>query len=133
MLVRVGKLEENILYLKKMKKELSFEDVSNSKFNEWSLRYGIFESIQMVIDIACHISNRYNLGSSKSYSECIENLQDNKFLSEKLAKRLISATGLRNLLIHEYIEIDTDKLYSFLDFSGDFSDFIKEVKEYLIS
>ena len=130
-LVRVQKLEENILYLKKMKKDLSLDAVASNKFNEWSLRYGIFESIQMVIDIACHISNSYNLGSSKSYSQCIENLQKNNFLSDKLAKRLISAIGLRNLLIHEYIEIDIKKLYSFLDLSNDFSNFIKEIKEYI--
>ncbi len=131
MLVRVQKLEENILYLKKMKKEFSLDEVASNKFNEWSLRYGIFESIQIVIDIACYISNRYNLGSSKSYSQCIENLQKNKFISDKLAKSLISAIGLRNLLIYEYVEIDTQKLYSFLDFSDDFSEFIREIKEYL--
>ncbi len=37
-LVRVQKLEENILYLKKMKKDLSLDAVASNKFNEWSLK-----------------------------------------------------------------------------------------------
>ncbi|WP_457749139.1 HepT-like ribonuclease domain-containing protein [Sulfurimonas sp.] len=37
--------------------------------------------------------------------------------------------GLRNLLIHEYTTIDTQKLYAFLNSIDDFKNFIYEIKE----
>ena len=36
--------------------------------------------------------------------------------------------GLRNLLIHEYAEIDAKKLYEFLNSVDDFKKFISEIE-----
>ena len=131
MLQRLENLEENIATLKTLKKRFSISDIKENKLDEWPLRYGIFESIQIIIDISCHISSKYNLGSAKTYVECIENLQKQNYLNKKLSKNLISATGLRNLLIHEYVKIDIEQLYDFLNFTDDFSQFIKDIKEYI--
>jgi uncharacterized protein YutE (UPF0331/DUF86 family) len=131
LLQRLENLEENIATLKTLKKRFSISDITENKLDEWSLRYGIFESIQIIIDISCHISSKYNLGLSKTYVECIENLQKENYLSKKLSKSLISAIGLRNLLIHEYVKIDIEQLYDFLDFTDDFAQFIKDIKEYV--
>ena len=43
----------------------------------------------------------------------------------------IVMAGLRNLLIHEYAEIDIQKLYSFLDSIDDLKNFIIQVEESL--
>ncbi len=131
MLQRLEVLEENIHTLKKLQKRYSLEDIQKNRLDEWSLRYGIFESIQVVIDIACHLAGKYNLGSAKSYVECIELLQKYDYIDEDLAKSLVAAVGLRNLLIHEYIKIDVEKLYGFLEYVDDFSLFIKSVREYI--
>ena len=39
--------------------------------------------------------------------------------------------GLRNLLVHEYIEIDEEKLYQFLDHLDDFMQFGIEMREHI--
>jgi len=131
LLQRVENLEENIANLKTLKEKFSVADIKENKLDEWSLRYGIFESIQIIIDISCHVSSRYNLGIAKSYVECIENLQKHAYLDKNLSKNLISAIGLRNLLIHEYVKIDIEQLYDFLNFTDDFSQFISDIKEYI--
>ena len=131
MLQRLENLEENIATLNTFKQKFTIEDVKTNKIDEWSLRYGIFESIQIVIDIACHLSNRYNLGSAKTYTECIENLLQQNYIDEKLAKSMISAIELRNLLIYEYVKIEIEQLYDFLELTDDFSMFIFQVKEYV--
>jgi uncharacterized protein YutE (UPF0331/DUF86 family) len=131
LLSRVENLEENIATLNLLQKKFTLEDIRKSRLDEWSLRYGLFESIQIVIDLSCHISSKYNLGISKTYAECIENLQSHHYIDEKLSNNLISAIGLRNLLIHEYIKIDIEQLYSFLKLTDDFSLFIKEIRDCL--
>ena len=131
MLQRLENLEENIVNLNILNQKFTIEDIKDNKLDEWSLRYGIFESIQIIIDISCHISSKYNLGSTKTYVACIENLQKQNYIDKNLSKNLISAIGLRNLLVHEYVKIDIEQLYSFLKFTDDFSQFIKDIKEYL--
>ncbi len=131
MFQRIENLEENIANLKTLKEKFTISDIKENKLDEWSLRYGIFESIQIIIDISCHISSKYNLGIAKSYVECIENLQKQAYIDKDLSKSLISAIGLRNLLIHEYVKIDIEQLYNFLEFTDDFSRFIKDIKKYI--
>jgi uncharacterized protein YutE (UPF0331/DUF86 family) len=131
LLSRVENLEENIATLNLLQKKFTLDDIRKSRLDEWSLRYGLFESIQIVIDLSCHISSKYNLGISKTYAECIENLQRHHYIDEKLSNNLISAIGLRNLLIHEYVKIDIEQLYSFLKLTDDFSFFIKEIRDCL--
>ena len=130
MLQRIEKLEENIQSLRRFKKEHTVESVRRNRFDEWALRYGLFESIQMLIDLSCHLVHRYNLGAVKSYAECIRRLVEHGYLDEALGIRLIAAVGLRNLLIHEYSRIEPEKLYGFLELTGDFSDFIRQITEH---
>ena len=131
MLERIEQLEENIHTLKQLSDNHSLEDIKENKLDEWALRYGLFESIQIIIDITCHISSKYNLGTAKTYTACVENLVQHKFIDSSLGKSLISAIGLRNILIHEYVRIDTEQLYSFLELTNELSTFIKQIKPHL--
>jgi uncharacterized protein YutE (UPF0331/DUF86 family) len=38
--------------------------------------------------------------------------------------------GLRNLLVHEYVIVDIDKLYGLLQHLDDFKDFITAIEQY---
>jgi len=69
-------LEENIKILKEIKNTLSINDIKSNKRHEWEIRYGLLESIQLIIDISCKITSHYNLGNPKSYKECIELLNN---------------------------------------------------------
>lgn len=129
MLERLQNLEENIANLRQMRKTYTLEDMKKNKFDEWALRYGLFESIQIIIDLSCHLAAEYNLGVSKTYVECIEKLEKFEYINAKLTKNLIASIGLRNMLIHEYVKIDIERLYGYLEFIEDFSDFVKAISE----
>jgi len=129
MLDRIKRLEENIHVLSSLKKRFSYEDVSSDKTNEWALRYGLLESLQMVIGISCHIVSKYNLGNPATYSECIELLRKFDYITTELEDRLLAMIGLRNILVHEYISVDVKKLYSLMDNLDDLKRFIDAVKD----
>lgn len=124
-------LEQNILLLRELKDDLSLTAIQQNRRYEWELRYGLFESIQIIIDISCKIVNHFNLGIPQNYSECLELLNQFDYIDHELAKRCIAMTGLRNLLIHEYAHIDSDKLFAFLNQIDDFRLFIIQVKHSL--
>ena len=123
-------LEENIKVLREIKDTVTLEALKANKRYEWEVRYGLFESIQVVIDIACKLSSQYNLGNPKTYRACVELLQQHHYLDKVLAQKVISMVGLRNLLVHEYIEIDAEKLYHFLEYLDDFIAFGVQMQEH---
>jgi uncharacterized protein YutE (UPF0331/DUF86 family) len=127
-LQKLKQLEENLSVLEEIKSETQIDQISRNKRYEWELRYGLFESIQIMVDVSCKVVNHFNLGHPKNYRECIELLGKFEYLDLSHVKRYMAMIGLRNLLIHEYTAIDIEKLYKFLDSLNDFENFIKEIK-----
>lgn len=62
---RLQKLENNVAELKEIKKSYTISDIKNDKKKEWALRYGLLESVQIVIDISCHLVVKNNLGKAE--------------------------------------------------------------------
>jgi len=124
-------LEENIKLLKEIKESVTFDALKNNRRYEWEVRYGLLESTQIVIDISCKISAEFNLGNPNNYRECIELLAKFDYLQESTAKKVIAMVGLRNLLVHEYVSIDSEKLHQYLNYLDDFLYFVEEVRESL--
>jgi uncharacterized protein YutE (UPF0331/DUF86 family) len=93
----------------------------------------LLESIQIVIDISCHLASEYNLGNPSSYGECIELLGKNNYIGRELEHKLIGMAGLRNLLAHEYTAVKVEKLYDLLDHLDDIKEFIETVKNHISS
>lgn len=125
---KLKRLEQNINVLKKMKTETSLDDILNDKLDDWALRYGLFESIQLIIDLSCKMVSDRNLGAPKKYSDCIKLLIQNHYLENELGKKLLKMIGLRNLLVHEYAVIDPERLYSYLSNVDDFELFFQQIK-----
>lgn len=126
---KLNRLEENIIILKSIKDNYSLDNLVADKVDEWGLRYGLFESIQIIIDLACHIVAEKNLGTPKNYSDCISLLISNKYLKDDLGKKIISMIGLRNLLVHDYGIIEIEKLWEYLNYLDDISDFIYAIRD----
>jgi len=59
-------------------------------------------------------------------------LAAHKVLSKSLSARLTSMAGFRNILVHEYLEIDRKRVFSALKNDlGDFEKFIRAVSKLL--
>ncbi|MDH7604311.1 MAG: DUF86 domain-containing protein [Melioribacter sp.] len=122
-------LEENLKILNKIKNTYKPDDFLKDKVDEWGLRYGIFENIQIIIDIASSIVAEKNLGTPKNYSEAVTLFVSNNYIENELGRKLIKMIGLRNLLVHEYGIIDIKKLYEYLNSLEDIRDFVNTIKE----
>ncbi|MCG8480405.1 MAG: DUF86 domain-containing protein [Spirochaetales bacterium] len=119
---RLSTLDENLRILEEFR-----STPPRNRRDEWALRYGLLESIQIVIDVACELVALRNLGTPKSYRECIILLERHGILSSDVAARTASMVGLRNLLVHEYDEIDIQRLTPLLSRLDDFRQFAAEV------
>ncbi len=115
---RLSTLDENLRILEEFRSA-----PPRDRRDEWALRYGLLESIQIVIDVACELVALRNLGTPKSYRECIVLLERHGILRPDVAANTASMVGLRNLLVHEYDEIDLRRLTPLLSRLDDFRHF----------
>lgn len=124
---RLEQLEENLQVLEHIKVTKTLDEILISRDVQWSIRYGLMESIQIAIDISCHLCGKNNLGVPENYGDCVRKIAQFEYITRLLEKKLLSIIGLRNLLIHEYAVIEISRLYRFLGDLDVFRDFIQQV------
>jgi len=129
---RLQHLDSNIAELEKLVSTLSIEDLKAKTTNQWALRYGLFESIQIVIDIACHVVSQNNFGNTNTYRDCIDALVKFDVIENDLGVNLKKMVGLRNILVHDYVEIEITQLYHFVSDLSDFRKFSIAIRKFLV-
>jgi uncharacterized protein YutE (UPF0331/DUF86 family) len=87
-------------------------------------------SIQSAIDIATGIAVMKTPKRPDTYRETFKVLGVSGFLPPELANELSRLAGFRNILVHEYTGLDTDRVYAILQKDWQVLDaFRKRVKE----
>jgi uncharacterized protein YutE (UPF0331/DUF86 family) len=90
----------------------------------WSLQ----RAIQAVLDIGAHILAENGLVDWEEYREIPTRLARDCGLSAELSARLEKAAGLRNILVHMYVEVDPELIYKTLQEElGAFNEFAEYV------
>jgi uncharacterized protein YutE (UPF0331/DUF86 family) len=122
---RLIQLEANLSMLERLRDSKADDPSGAYPGRAWAIRYGLIESIQIVIDTACAIVNKYNLGVAKTYADCLKRLAESGYLDPSLAATLVRIVGLRNLLIHEYAVIDQSRVEAALHDLSPFRDYAR--------
>jgi uncharacterized protein YutE (UPF0331/DUF86 family) len=89
-------------------------------------------AIQSVLDICNHVVADMKLAIPDEEKQAFHIMASKKLISPKLAKTLTAMAGLRNVLVHEYLEVDHQRLYTVMSRSlPDFEKLIKAVLKLL--
>jgi uncharacterized protein YutE (UPF0331/DUF86 family) len=89
-------------------------------------------AIQAMLDISHHIVADRNLALPADSKSLFDTLAREKVISRQLAVKLASMAGFRNVLVHEYLEIDRRRVYRALKTElRDFESFIRAVTRLL--
>jgi len=85
-------------------------------------------AIQNCIDIAAHIVSEEVMEVAGSTSEMFYYLEENAVIKQQLTEKMIKAVGLRNLIVHEYGNLDMKIVYEASRHDiKDLNDFLKAV------
>lgn len=110
---RLQKLDEYLGILRSLQFYTLEEFLSNPE------HYGSVErflqlAIETTTDIGSHIIADLGLGEVNWYSDIAYVLAEKKFISEELREKWIRMVGFRNILVHDYLEIDRHIVYDVL-------------------
>ncbi len=93
------------------KRVVSLEEFLADLDCQESILFNLQMAVQNCIDIAAHIISEEELGIAGSTNEMFYILQENEYLSPQLTENMVAAVGFRNLVVHEYGNIDLRQVY----------------------
>ena len=119
-LSRITKIRECVAILRRYallpeKSFLASVDISGNAERQLQV------AIQAVIDVGNHVISDMDLGVAKDYKDIFRILAKNRIVSAALSRRLAAMTGLRNVLVHDYLDVDLKIVYRIL--KKDLADF----------
>jgi uncharacterized protein YutE (UPF0331/DUF86 family) len=124
---KLDRLEENLRELAHFQ-NTTLADLDDEKTVRWGLRYGVMETVQIAIDLACAIVSRRNLGDPGQPADCFRLLQQNGVLSEAVADRLIQTLDARDTVAAAGPDVDDALVLDALDRLSDFRTFAREIR-----
>jgi uncharacterized protein YutE (UPF0331/DUF86 family) len=87
--------------------------------------------IQNLLDIGGHLLASEIKNDWEDYGEVILKLGNHGIVPQEFSDQIKGMAGLRNILIHEYLRIDLNKLFDYLKYRlEDFIQFIRYIREY---
>ena len=130
------KLRELIRYTKELERlrGKSLKELRASLSVSWSVEHGLQLAIQAVIDIGNHLLASLSEHQIEDYVDVIDKLGEREILPASFARRIRDMAGFRNILVHEYVEVDLEIVHSVLkNRLGDFEQFTRHIQKYLAS
>lgn len=128
---RLGRLEEYLGIL---------GHISRYSFDEFMAepeRYGAAErflqlSIESVNDIGNHVVSDLKLGEVNWQSDIPQLLAKHGYLTDEMEQMWVRMIGFRNILVHEYMDVDRRLVYEVLQNNlGDFRELITVLSSWL--
>jgi len=107
-------LEQNLKDWKLYLENLSPKDFLNNRKERHALLHCVFVALQAAIDIGNHWASNLTSQRPESYKAIIDLLHEKRAVPSKLAKDLKGLFSLRNVLVHQYQELNLEKLFSHL-------------------
>ena len=104
-------------------------DLKEERFVEHTLQM----AIQAALDVASHIVSDRRLGEPRTNRELFDLLERDGWIHVALRDTLRNIVGFRNVLVHGYLGVDSERVHELLN-SGldDFVAFGQHVESYLI-
>jgi uncharacterized protein YutE (UPF0331/DUF86 family) len=88
-------------------------------------------AIEACLDIGSHIISENNWQMPEVYSEIPKTLAKYNVIPEKFKSGFIEMVKFRNVIVHEYLEINLEKVYHNLHRINDIRQYLKFIKEFL--
>ncbi|HJV13970.1 MAG TPA: DUF86 domain-containing protein [Propionibacteriaceae bacterium] len=95
------------------------------------VKYTFITAIEACIDVAQHICAAEGWGPPHDNGDALALLGEHKVIDMELASRMRRAVGFRNVLVHEYVDVDDGIVLTRLKDHSDLDQFTRQVAIWL--
>jgi len=128
------KLSRLNMYLDKLKPiaEHTFEEYRSDFYLKTSAERLIHLIVECASDINSHVVVESGQRPPEDYTSSFVRASEVGLITRELADKIKGSGGMRNILVHEYMEIDDKKVYSIIpDAISHYKEYIRQVDEFL--
>jgi len=97
------------------------------------IKYTFVTVIEACVDVAQHICATEGWGPPADNGDAVRLLGEHGVLTTELATSMRKAVGFRNVLVHDYIEVDDEIVVGRLKSLSDLDEFVRQVAAYVTS
>lgn len=123
---RLMKLEQAVRKLKEIANQSWDEYKENEALRDRAER-NLQVAAQTCIDIANHIISDKGFRTPQGYADSFNVLCEEGLIPGGLADQMKLVAGFRNILVHDYLEIDNKIVYQSLKYLSHFGEFAKHI------
>jgi uncharacterized protein YutE (UPF0331/DUF86 family) len=120
---RLAELRRHLEHLEHLRPRVTRQMLVDDLSLHNDVLYSLLIVCQLVIDIAGELSAQRR-EPFDDYTQAIRNLSHDPRFSPDLVERLAQLPGFRNVVIHEYIQIDFDRVVEAVNSLGPIEEFI---------
>ncbi len=96
-----------------------------------SVKYNFVVAIECCVDVGQHLCAVQGWGPPSTNADTFRILSEHAVLPADLAARMVQASGFRNVLVHEYVEVRDDIVVANLARTSDIRQFVAAVADWL--
>lgn len=96
------------------------------------LKYRFITALETVVNIAQHLCASEGWGPPASNADSVRLLGRHGVIGEPLGDRVAAGVGFRNILVHQYDEVDDDRVIAHLDEVDDLHAFVRQTADWVI-
>lgn len=96
-----------------------------------SIKYNFVVAIECCVDVGQHLCAVQGWGPPATNADTFRLLAAHGVLDDDLANRMARASGFRNVLVHEYVQVRDDLVVANLARTGDLRGFVRVVADWL--
>lgn len=109
-LAKANNIEKHLHRIRE-KRELNLNTFLGDIDSQESILFNLQMAVQNCIDIASHIISDEGLGIASSTNEMFSLLEEKGYIDRHLCENMMAAVGFRNLIVHEYGQVDLKQVY----------------------
>jgi uncharacterized protein YutE (UPF0331/DUF86 family) len=111
---RLAELRRHLEHLRALRPRVSREFLDRDLSLHNDVLFSLFIVCQVVIDVAAEIAARRG-DRFEDYTQAVRHLARDPRFPAELVRELERLPGFRNVLVHEYVELDLDRVVEALD------------------
>jgi len=100
------------------------QEVREDEVLSSAVKYRFVTAIEGCIDVAQHLCSSEGWGPPDDNADALRLLGRRGVLEQLLAGSMATAVGFRNVLVHEYAEVDDERVVAFIDRLADLEAFV---------
>jgi uncharacterized protein YutE (UPF0331/DUF86 family) len=129
---RLHALEAYTAELERLAQTIPRSAFDSELSNQWMVEHGLQLAIECVLDISSHLVAGEQLGTPESYRQVIELLGEGGILPAEFVNRVRGMPGFRNILVHDYLRVDTAVVWDLLQRGpAQFREFIRHIAAHI--